>query len=89
MEEQNKSGSSLFGTILIIIILIAGGIYYLSNKNNIEIEEVPVNQETMVEDENSNVMVEGEAGSDIDSIESDFEALDTDFSDLNPEDLDF
>lgn len=81
--ESDKKGGSMFGTVLVMIILVGMVIYYLSNKNQIP----ETTQENTVE--NSQTMNEQpaeqtETGID---LETEINNLDTNFDDMNAEDL--
>lgn len=83
--EQEKKGS-IFGTVLVVLILIGLVVYYLVNKN--KMANIPETQnESQVQNgqtnENTTQTVSGEA-----MLETEVENLDTEFSDMNSEDLD-
>lgn len=83
--EQEKKGS-IFGTVLVVLVLIGLVVYYLVNKN--KMANIPETQnESQVQsgqtNENTTQTVSGEA-----TLETEVENLDTEFSDMNSEDLD-
>lgn len=81
--EDNKNGSSMFGTILVMIILVGIVIYYLSNKNA-QNEPAPENETSTSEVQMTQEQNTLEAGVD---LESEINSLDTNFEDMNAEDL--
>ncbi len=86
MEQEKKGGK--FGIVLVIIIILGIALYYFKNK-----EEVPTNntgQEASQTMEESQSMAQEENNSveSSTSLETEVENLDTNFEDMNSEDLD-
>ena len=84
--EQEKKGS-IFGSVVIVLILLGLLIYYLSNKNNMS--KTPVNEvqtQTITEQQDSNEVTP--ATSTDAELEAQVEGLDMNFDDMNAEDLD-
>ncbi len=81
MEPEKKSG--VFGIILAVIILLGLVVYYLSNKKSME--EVP---ETTISQTDERQSIESNTLETDASLETEVENLDTNFDDMNSEDLD-
>lgn len=83
MEQEKKS--SVFGPILLVLVLLGLVVYYLSNKNTPD--ENMTEQETIqtenVEAGNELTQTNNEA-----ELEVEVNELDTEFEDMNVEDLD-
>ena len=82
MDTQNKNSN--LGTILVVIIAIGIVVYYLANKDmrKKEVEEAYTPQTGEMTEDQSGAETEVDA-----SLESEIENLDSDLSDVNPEDL--
>lgn len=86
MEQEKTSG--LFGSILVVLILLGLVVYYLSNKN--QMAQIPDGQsasETNT-DLNQSQQTNMEEVSAETELEAEIETLDTGFEDMNAEDLD-
>lgn len=87
METEKRS--SVFGSILVIIVIVGLVIFYLASKRsveepNIQQSQIPENNsEQMNQQEESRGMISGEM-----EFETEVETLDTEFEDMNAEDLD-
>jgi hypothetical protein len=86
MEQEKTSG--LFGSILVVLILLGLVVYYLSNKN--QMAKIPDGQSTSETntDLNENQQTSMEEVSAEAELEAEIEELDTGFEDMNAEDLD-
>jgi len=83
--EQEKKGS-IFGTVLVVLILLGLVVYYLVNKNKVNNTPETENQSQVQNNRTSEdvtATIESET-----SLETEVENLDTEFSDMNTEDLD-
>lgn len=81
--ESDKKGGSMFGTVLVMIILVGMVIYYLSNKNQTP-ETAPEN--TIENSQTINEQPAEQTETEID-LETEINNLDTNFDDMNAEDL--
>ncbi len=83
--EQEKKGS-IFGTVLVVLILIGLVVYYLVNKN--KITNIPETQnESQIQNSQTNENITQTMSSEA-TLETEVENLDTEFSDMNSDDLD-
>lgn len=84
--ESDKKGGSMFGTVLVMIILVGMVIYYLSNKNQIPqtTPENTVENSQTINEQSNQAMNQAEVEID---LETEINNLDTNFDDMNAEDL--
>jgi hypothetical protein len=78
-QDQQESKGALIGTIIVIIILIAGAVYVLANRNGINQQGVTA---TSTEVTTTETVDTAGTSTDINSIEQDLKGVDNN-SDLN------
>ncbi|MDQ5883498.1 MAG: hypothetical protein QG654_412 [Patescibacteria group bacterium] len=85
--EQEKKGS-IFGSVIIVLILLGLVVYYLVNKN--QMAKVPVSENTsgMQTTDTQQTISDPQNTSADAELEAQIEGLDTSFEDMNVEDLD-
>jgi len=86
MKSNNQKGSIL-GSVLVVAVLVGAVIYYLWSKKDVQApsEAIQIDQtEQTMQQEQSNPSGQNTEA----SLETEITELDTDFSDMNSEDLD-
>lgn len=83
MESENKT-NSLLGKIAILIIVAGVGGYILMKDKNTEPLNEPVESENVDTEASLNI----DSKTDVETIGSEMDSFDTNFDDMNAEDLD-
>jgi uncharacterized protein HemX len=90
MEQQKESKGALIGSIIIVLVLIIGGIYFAKQAQNVRQDGANEIDQVLQEDADIQEIEEGEISDEVTDLEGTLEEIDLgDLDDLNLDGLEF
>jgi cell division protein FtsL len=90
MEQQKESKGALIGSIIIVLVLIIGGIYFAKQAQDVRQDGANEIDQVLQEDADIQEIEEGEISDEVTDLEGTLEEIDLgDLDDLNLDGLEF